>query len=64
MLAMNLLERAFVLARSGDYATVDALRTQLRAERFDKVDAHLSAPTLARQLRSLCIEARRAAGAA
>lgn len=57
---MNLLERAFVLARSGDYATVGELKLQLRAERFEQVDAHLSAPALARQLRSICSEARAA----
>lgn len=55
---MNLLERAFVLARSGEYATVNDLRIRLRAERFEQVDAHLSSPTLARQLRTLCTEAR------
>jgi hypothetical protein len=52
------LERAFALARSGRYATVNDIRLQLRAERFDQVDAHLAGPALARQLRELCIEAR------
>lgn len=61
MIAPNLLERAFALARSGEYATVNDIRLQLRAERFDQVDAHLSAPSLARQLRALCVEARTAA---
>lgn len=58
MLPMNLLERAFVLARTGEYATVNDLKRALRAERFEQVDAHLAAPSLARQLRSLCVGAR------
>ena len=52
------LERAFDLARSGSYATVNDIRMQLRAERYDQVDAHLSGPSIARQLRQLCVEAR------
>lgn len=60
MTVPNLLERAFALARSGEYATVDLIRAKLRAERFEQVDAHLGAPSLARQLRALCVEARNA----
>ena len=52
------LERAFALARTGDYATVADIRQRLRAERFDLVDAHLAGPSLARQLRALCEHAR------
>ena len=52
------LERAFALARSGSCATVNEIRLQLRAERFDQVDAHLSGSSIARQLRDLCIDAR------
>ena len=54
------LERAFDLARSGDCATVNDIRTRLKAERFDQVDAHLAGPAIARQLRLLCEEARAA----
>ncbi len=54
------LERAFVLARSGSCASVNDIRQRLRAERFDQVDAHLAGPSLGRQLRELCVEARRA----
>ena len=53
------LERAFTLARSGSCATVNDIRQQLRAERFDQVDAHLAGPSLGRQLRSLCEQSRR-----
>ena len=57
------LERAFALARSGDYATVNDIRLKLKSERLDQVDAHLAGPALARQLRRLCEEARRARAA-
>ena len=52
------LERAFALARSGTCASVHEIRQQLRAERYDQVDAHLVGPAIARQLRELCLEAR------
>jgi hypothetical protein len=55
------LERAFELARSGSCANVNDIRLQLRAERFDLVDAHLVGPAITRQLRELCLEARDAA---
>lgn len=58
MNAPTTLERAFTLARSGSCATVNDIRMQLRAERFDLVDAHLAGPAIARQLRELCIESR------
>ena len=32
--------------------------SELKAERYDQVDAHLSGPALSRQLRELCAEAR------
>ena len=52
------LERAFALARSGTCASVNDIRVKLRAERFDQVDAHLAGPSIARQLRELCLESR------
>ncbi len=57
------LERAFVLARSGTCANLNEIRQKLRAERFDQVDAHLAGPSLGRQLRALCAEARSAPAA-
>ena len=59
----TLLERAFVLARSGQYASVNDLRAVLKRERFEQVEAHLSAPALVRQLRGLCTAARLAPAA-
>jgi hypothetical protein len=52
------LERAFALARSGDFVTVEEIRAQLKRERFDQVEAHLTGPSITRQLRALCDEAR------
>jgi len=55
------LERAFTLARSGTCVSVDEIRQQLRRERYDHVDSHLAGHSISRQLRALCLEARRAA---
>jgi hypothetical protein len=61
MQAPTTLERAFALARSGRCASVQDIRLTLKHERFDQVEAHLAGPSLGRQLRALCDEARRAA---
>jgi hypothetical protein len=57
---LTTLERAFALPRSGSCATVQDIRKRLKSEGFDQVDAHLAGPALAKQLRRLCDEARRA----
>ena len=54
------LERAFQLARSGEYASTAEIRTQLKRERCEAVDAHLQGPSINRQLRLLCDAARKA----
>jgi hypothetical protein len=56
------LERAFALARSGRFASVNDIRLALKRERCDQVEAHLAGAAIARQLRALCEEARRGAG--
>jgi hypothetical protein len=45
------LERAFQLAKSGNVATIDALKRQLRAEGYSA--ATITGTTLAKQLRAL-----------
>ena len=50
------LERAFSLARTGKYTGVSDIRAQLKAEGFAVVQ--LEGPSLLRQLRALCTEAR------
>ena len=52
------LERAFALARTGDYPGIVSIRSQLHAEGYET--RQLEGPTLLSQLRSLCKDARRA----
>jgi len=52
--APTTLERAFTLARSGTCASVDAIRQQLKKERFDQVEAHLAGHSINRELRAIC----------
>jgi hypothetical protein len=58
MTDQSTIERAFVLARSGSCGSVADIRSTLKRERFDQVEAHLAGPSLARQLRTLCEAAR------
>jgi Zn finger protein HypA/HybF involved in hydrogenase expression len=58
------LERAFELARSGDYASSAEIRLQLKRERHDQVEAHLQGPSISRQLRLICEEASKSRTAA
>ncbi len=53
------LERAFELARSGECASTAEIRLRLKREGHDQVEAHLQGPSISRQLRLLCEEARR-----
>ncbi|HEY1749915.1 MAG TPA: hypothetical protein VGG29_01545 [Caulobacteraceae bacterium] len=52
------LERAFALARTGEYAGVPEIRAQLKAEGY--ATTQLVGPALLRQLRLLCANARMA----
>lgn len=52
------LERAFTLARSGDYASTADIRMRLKKERYDQVEEHLRGPAINKQLRLLCSQAR------
>lgn len=54
---LTVLERAFALARSGDYPGVGEVRTQLKAEGY--ATAQLEGPSLLRQLRALCLASRK-----
>jgi hypothetical protein len=60
MTAPTTIERAFALARSGTCRTVNDIRMQLRAERFDLIEAHLAGPAITRQLRQLCVDSAEA----
>lgn len=49
-----LIERAFDLARSGQYKDVPDIARQLGAEGYEGVTSRLAGPSLRRQLRELC----------
>ena len=52
------LERAFALARSGEFSSTAEIRMRLKKERYDQVEEHLRGPSINRQLRQLCEQAR------
>lgn len=54
---VSTVERAYELARSGTCANVDAIRAQLKRERFEAVDGHLNGMSIRRDLRALCAAA-------
>ena len=49
----TIIERAFELAQSGECRTLFDIKQILHAEQFSSVDAHMSAPTLRKQLQRL-----------
>ena len=51
------VERAYQLAESGECANIDEIETRLQAEGYVSVWQHLSAPSLSRDLRRLCVAA-------
>ena len=57
-----LIERAYQLARSGDCATLGAIKARLKRERYVNVDRHLQGAAIVRDLRRLCIAARATGG--
>jgi hypothetical protein len=52
------LERAFSLAQTGSCRTVTEIRTQLKKEQFDMVDAHLGGMSIQRQLNRMLVAKR------
>lgn len=50
-----ILERAFELARSGDYPRVKELEKALSREGYAKGDPHIHSPSVRKQLRNLCV---------
>jgi hypothetical protein len=53
-----ILQRAFVLARSGAYARVKDIEKALAAEGYARSDPQLRGPSVRKQLRRLCSAAR------
>ncbi len=50
-----ILERAFELARTGDFSRVKELEKALSSEGYAKNDPHMHSPSVRRQLRGLCL---------
>ena len=51
------VERAYQLARSGQFANVAELKARLKSESYGDADAQLAGPFIRRQLTKLCSEA-------
>lgn len=49
-----ILERAFALARTGEYRRVKDLEKALAAEGYARSDLQLQSPSVRKQLRQLC----------
>jgi hypothetical protein len=58
MLTPTILERAFELARTGNFTTTSELREALQAEGFDP--KRLQGPSLQKQRRQVCADAKKA----
>jgi hypothetical protein len=52
------LERAFELAQTGEHAGISDIKQRLKAEGYENIDAQLFGRGLARQLRTICQDAR------
>jgi hypothetical protein len=57
------IERAYELAQHGPCESIDEVRAQLKRERHESVEGHLSGPTITRQLRALFVKKRAAQAA-
>jgi hypothetical protein len=57
---LTTVERAFELARSGSFRTIEDIGRQLKQEQRDSVDAHLSGGSIRKDLRQICAETRTA----
>jgi hypothetical protein len=51
-----ILERAFELARSGQFCRVKDLEKALAAEGYARGDPHIQSPSVRKQLRRLCAQ--------
>lgn len=53
------VERAFEMARSGRFATLETMERALYEEGYPRASPHWNSTTLRRQLRAICREASR-----
>jgi hypothetical protein len=56
--ARSTVERAFQLARTGSYRTIEEISRQLKEERQEAVDAHLAGSSIRKDLRQICVDTR------
>ena len=54
---IHVVERAFQLARSGQFRNLPEIRLRLHAEGYDGITAHLGGPSIKKQITSLCSSA-------
>jgi hypothetical protein len=55
---LSTIERAYKLAKSGQFRTLTKVRARLRSEGYDDAPAHLTSLTLTAELRRLIAAAR------
>lgn len=51
----GIIERAFQLARSGEFGTISDVGKRLRQEGYERVDLHLAGGSLRAQLRQMLV---------
>lgn len=54
----DIIARAMTLASSGEYPNAFEIKTKLKAEGFENVDAHFAGPSLRREITRLITQAR------
>ncbi len=54
----DIIARAMTLASTGDYPSIAEIKTQLKAEGFERIDAHFSGPSLRREINGRIAKAR------
>lgn len=58
MIKAGIVERAFELARSGEFRTVNDITKKLYRENYDHVAQHLAGKTISRQLKTVIAAGR------
>lgn len=56
--SLTTLERAFQLARTGEFAGASQIRLKLTADGYSGVNLHIAGTSLVRQLNRICRDAR------
>jgi len=59
LLKPSIAERAYQLAKTGEFPKVRELKAALKKEGYDQIDAHLGGSSISRPLRVICEDAYR-----